>query len=102
MQCTINSVLIARTNGVVCGSAEARTHAGHDRRSPTERDWGVPSKTGRGGIPLRPLFSACFGELCPSSVLCFNSGLQSGQPVPTIGSLGVKVGRMPDLITDVE
>jgi hypothetical protein len=37
-------------------------------------------------------------------VLCFNSGLQSGQPVsdPTIGSLGVKVGRMPDLITNVE
>jgi hypothetical protein len=47
---------------------------------------------------------ASLPRLRQSSLLCFNSGLQPSQPLsdPPIGSLRVKVGRMPDLMTDVE
>jgi len=47
----------------------------------------------------------CSGALYPSpSVLFFNNGSQLGQTIsdPTIGSLGVKVGRTPDLTANME
>jgi hypothetical protein len=47
----------------------------------------------------------CSGEPCRSpSVLFVNSGFQLGQPIsgPTIRSLGVKVGRTPDLMAYME
>jgi hypothetical protein len=57
-----------------------------------------------GCVVARPGPASLRRPLPQASVPSFDSGLQLGQPIsdPAVGSLGVKVSRTPDLITDVE
>jgi hypothetical protein len=74
-----------------------------DKRNPNPTAWLRRGET-RTCVTSAPGPASLGRPLPHASVPSFNSGLQLGQPIndAAVGSLGVKVSRPPDLMTDVE